>query len=100
MRPQHAAVVYPSLCEGFGRVCLEAMEAGAPLACSDLPVMREVAGDYPSYFDPINVESIVSGISLALARQRRDPVKDRRFQEALVKKSFVQAMNEAEKVWF
>jgi glycosyltransferase involved in cell wall biosynthesis len=94
------AVVYPSLCEGFGRVCLEAMEAGAPLACSDLPVMREVAGDYPSYFDPINVESIISGISLALARQRRDPVKDRRFQEALVKKSFVQAMNEAEKVWF
>lgn len=87
------AVVYPSLCEGFGRVCLEAMEAGAPLACSDLAVMREVAGDYPCYFDPRNIESIARGISLALARQRSQPVVDARFHEALVKDSFLQTMD-------
>lgn len=86
-------VVYPSLCEGFGRVCLEAMEAGAPLACSDLAVMREVACDYPCYFDPYNVESIASGIALALTRLRREPLKDGRFHQALVQESFIQAMD-------
>jgi hypothetical protein len=28
------------------------MELGAPLACSDLEVLREVAADYPVYFNP------------------------------------------------
>ena len=92
------AVVYPSLCEGFGRVCLEAMEAGAPLACSDLAVMREVAGDYPCYFDPYDVQSIADGIAAALKIQRGVPVLDGRFYEASVKDSFIQAMDNVVRV--
>jgi glycosyltransferase involved in cell wall biosynthesis len=92
------AVVYPSLCEGFGRVCLEAIESGAPLACSDLPVMREVAGDYPCYFDPYNIQSMVDGIDLALTMQRYGPKTDGRFDESLVKDSFVNAMDRAAQV--
>ena len=88
------AVVYPSLCEGFGRVCMEAMEAGAPLACSDLPVMHEVAGDYACYFDPYAVESMTEGIAQALARGRSDPVAGSRFQEVAVKASFLAALDE------
>ncbi len=88
-------VVYPSLCEGFGRVCLEAMEAGAPLACSDLAVMREVAGDYPCYFDPYSVQSIAETIAMALTRHRGKPALDGRFHETLVRASFVQAMDSA-----
>lgn len=86
-------VVYPSLCEGFGRVCLEAMEAGAPLACSDLPVMREVAGDYPCYFDPYSFQSIAKAVEIAMTKRRLNPVYDGRFNETLVKDSFVQAMD-------
>ena len=86
------AVVYPSLCEGFGRVCLEAIESGSPLACSDLPVMREVASDYPCYFNPYDVQSIADGISAAIKMQRRSPSKDARFNESLVKDSFVKTM--------
>ena len=86
------AVVYPSLCEGFGRVCLEAIESGSPLACSDLPVMREVAGDYPCYFDPYDVQSIADGIGTALTMPRRNPSTDVRFNESLVKDSFVKTM--------
>ena len=56
------AVVYPTLCEGFGRVALEAMQLGVPLACSDIAVLREVAGSYPSYFDPHDVRSMVAAI--------------------------------------
>ena len=92
------AVVYPSLCEGFGRVCLEAIEAGVPLACSDLSVMREVAGEYPCYFDPYNAQSIADGIDTALTMQRLRPLRDERFNESLVKDSFVRAMDRVAQV--
>jgi glycosyltransferase involved in cell wall biosynthesis len=91
------AVVYPSLCEGFGRVCLEAMDTGTPLACSDLPVMREVAGDYAHYFDPHNVESIIEAVSVALSDGRRSPVRDPRFQGPAVRASFLLAMDRFQK---
>lgn len=42
--------VYPSRYEGFGLPVLEAMAAGIPVICSDLPVLREVGGDCVSYF--------------------------------------------------
>lgn len=87
------AVVYPSLCEGFGRVCLEAMEAGAPLACSDLPVMHEVAGDYACYFDPFDADAIATGVEQALIKGRCNPVKDSRFSETAVRTSFLTAMD-------
>ena len=58
-RPRAALEPVPSLGEGFGRVGLEAMELGVPLACSDLPVLHEVLGDYPEYFNPLRVEEIV-----------------------------------------
>ena len=87
------AVVYPSLCEGFGRVCLEAMEAGTPIACSDLPVMREVAGDYACWFDPFDNLSIVAAIEKALAEKRKEVVRDERFQVQAVKASFLDAMD-------
>jgi glycosyltransferase involved in cell wall biosynthesis len=56
------AVVCPSLSEGFGRSCIEAMACQTPLICSDIPVFREVAGGYPRYFDPSNVQSLVSAV--------------------------------------
>ena len=40
-----AVVVCPSVYEGFGLPLVEAMAAGAPLVCSDIPVFREVAAD-------------------------------------------------------
>jgi len=86
-------VVYPSLCEGFGRVCLEAMEAGTPLACSDLPVMREVAGDYACWFDPYDIGSMVVAIEKALAQNRKEVVRIDRFQAKAVKTSFLAAMD-------
>jgi alpha-1,3-rhamnosyl/mannosyltransferase len=38
-------VVMPSHYEGFGLPLVEAMAAGAPVLCSDIPVFREVAGE-------------------------------------------------------
>ena len=44
--------IYPSTFEGFGMPVLEAMAAGVPVACSDIPPLREIAGNTVRYFDP------------------------------------------------
>ena len=41
---------------------LEALAAGIPVACSDIPPLREVAGDAALYFDPLNEDEIASAI--------------------------------------
>jgi glycosyltransferase involved in cell wall biosynthesis len=44
--------VFPSIYEGFGMPLIEAMSAGIPSLCTDIPVFREIAGDYPLYAKP------------------------------------------------
>lgn len=79
------AVVYPSLCEGFGRVCLEAMAVGTPVACSDLEVLHEICGDYALYFDPEDPAAIAEILRQAVCAGRLPPRRDGRFlQEAVV----------------
>ena len=56
------AFVFPSFAEGFGLPPLEAMAAGTPVVCSDIPVFREVYGDAVRYVDPHSPESIADGI--------------------------------------
>jgi alpha-1,3-rhamnosyl/mannosyltransferase len=61
-----ALVTIPSLAEGFGFPVLEAMALGAPVACSDISALRELAEDAALYFDPLNVEAIAATIRRAL----------------------------------
>ena len=87
------AVIYPTLCEGFGRPCLEAMLTGAPIACSDLAVLREVAGDYAHYFDPYEPRSIAAATLAAMASGRRGPRRDARFELGAVAGNFTALMD-------
>lgn len=47
-----AALVTASRDEGFGLPVIEAMSAGTPVVCSDLPVFREITGGHAEFFDP------------------------------------------------
>jgi glycosyltransferase involved in cell wall biosynthesis len=56
------AFVYPSTFEGFGMPVLEAMAAGIPVACADIPPLREVAGEAALFFDPLNEDAIAGAL--------------------------------------
>jgi glycosyltransferase involved in cell wall biosynthesis len=65
----HAAScsAFPTRAEGFGLPVLEAMRRGVPVGCSDIPVLREVGGDIPRYFDPSNPSSAARAVAALLA---------------------------------
>ncbi|WP_095119704.1 glycosyltransferase family 1 protein [Pseudomonas sp. Irchel s3f10] len=52
------ALVFPSHVEGFGLPLVEAMQRKLPAMASDIPVFREIGGDYMAYFDLANPQSL------------------------------------------
>ena len=61
-----AALVFPSLYEGFGQPPLEAMACGCPVACSNAASLPEVVGDAARLFDPTAVEEMVTAVEEVL----------------------------------
>jgi glycosyltransferase involved in cell wall biosynthesis len=61
------AFVFPPFEEGSGLPALEAMAAGVPVVCSDIPVFREVLGTAARFVDPGSPESIARGVRELLA---------------------------------
>lgn len=51
-------VSFCSLFEGFGMPVIEAHQAGCPVVCSNLPVIKEIAGDAASFCNPYDIDSI------------------------------------------
>ncbi|CUH79274.1 glycosyltransferase family 4 protein [Tropicibacter naphthalenivorans] len=46
-----AALLFPSLAEGYGLPPIEAAALGVPVLCHDLPIYRETLGNIPVYAD-------------------------------------------------
>jgi glycosyltransferase involved in cell wall biosynthesis len=55
--------VFPSRHEGFGIPVLEAMAQRTPVVCSDIPALREVAGDAAVFVAPDDVDGWIDAIT-------------------------------------
>jgi len=63
--------IFPSLFEGFGIPPLEAMMLGCPVLSSNTTAVPEVLGDACQYFDPHNVNDLVSKLEALVKNKDR-----------------------------
>ncbi|MEY2565796.1 MAG: hypothetical protein QOE35_325 [Actinomycetota bacterium] len=83
---RHAELVaHPSIAEGFGIPCLEAMGYGVPVVAADIPSVREFGGDAVCLVPPGDVVALAHALAdvLADAERRRAMVAAGRRRAAL-----------------
>jgi glycosyltransferase involved in cell wall biosynthesis len=78
-----SVTVLPSRYEGFGFPVVESMACGTPVICSDIPVLREVAGDSAIFASPDDVSALCDAIVRA--------VNDQTLREELIRAGLVRA---------
>jgi glycosyltransferase involved in cell wall biosynthesis len=61
-----SALVMPSLYEGFGLPCLEAMASGTPVVAADRAALPEVCGGAALLFDPDDPDAVTDALRRAL----------------------------------
>lgn len=76
------ALVFPSLYEGFGLPCLEAMACGTPVIASNAGSLPEVVGEAGLLVDPQDTDAITAGVERLLD----DPA----WREDLVRRGYAQ----------
>lgn len=74
--------IFPSVVETFGNPLLEAMSAGAPVACSNTAAMPEVIADAGLLFDPYDIDDISAKIDQLL---RDSSLRKRLSEKALIR---------------
>lgn len=71
------AVLFTSEYEGLGMPLLESMQAGVPVVCSDIDIMREIAGDSVWYANPYDIDDMVN----ALLKATNETIDNKKWQE-------------------
>lgn len=62
---------FSSVCENCPTALVEALRVGAPIACSNVGVMPEIAGDAAEYFDPYSPADIERVLGILMDRPDR-----------------------------
>ncbi len=76
-----AAMIYPSIFEGFGIPILESLASKLPVITSNLSCMPEVGGEAAIYVNPFNHEEISHAMSTVISNDN----------ELLIRKGIEQA---------
>src|SRR5207247_2436003 len=77
------ALLFPSLYEGFGIPCLEAMACGCPVLASHAGSLVEVVADAGVVVEPMDASAIAAGV--------RRLMEDDAFRQDLVRRGYAQA---------
>ncbi|HOX96062.1 MAG TPA: glycosyltransferase family 1 protein [Candidatus Woesebacteria bacterium] len=77
------ALVHPSKMEGFGLTGIEAMSVGLPVISSNASCLPEVYGDAALYFNPNEVDDLVSCLEAL--------IKDQALRDDLSTKGYIQS---------
>ncbi len=71
------ALLYPSLAEGLGLPPLEALSAGCPVICSDIPALRETCADAAWYVDPHDPQKLATLLAEWLQGRLREATAEK-----------------------
>jgi glycosyltransferase involved in cell wall biosynthesis len=75
--------VFQSTCENCPTTLIEALAAGVPIACSNIGVMPEIAGDAALYFDPFAPGDVAHALTrMAEDAGLRDDLRHKALQQA------------------
>jgi len=91
-----AALVMPSLYEGFGLPVLEAMACGTPVICSTAGALPETVGNAAILFDPGDVGSLAGAIDNVL---RDDTLRELLRQKGFERSAASSWRLTAQKIW-
>jgi alpha-1,3-rhamnosyl/mannosyltransferase len=92
-------VVFPSLYEGFGLPAVEAHQAGAPLVCSDIPALREVAGDAALFAPADRPSQLAAAIERVLTDEELRKGLVERGRQRSAQLSWQRAAERTARVW-
>ncbi|MCB2225793.1 MAG: glycosyltransferase family 4 protein [Desulfarculaceae bacterium] len=97
-----AALVYPSLYEGFGLPVLEALACGAPVVTSRAASLPEVAGEAALYLDPLDEDDMISALEritgepeLRASLAAKAPAQAARFSQEAMGRAALKVYQEA-----
>lgn len=74
---------FPSLYEGFGIPVLEAMAVGTPVITSNIPTIREIAGEAAIFIEPQDIDQ--------MAKELDNLINDEKLREDLIAKGISQS---------
>lgn len=88
-----SGLLFLSKGEGFGLPLIEAAHYGTSIVCSDIPVFREISGEFATYVDINDINVLERGLKLWWSKKQTGELPDTRLMPRLTWKQ------SAEQLW-